>query len=105
MLQSSVIQRERLVVPEATSSRAMCAMGRVPRTRQLSVEVRCCTRDEGKPFATGSKGAGFKPLQAAVVKTAADWSLVWPAFGAATAAAGAIAARLDYRLRMLAEVG
>ncbi len=39
------------------------------------------------------------------VAEAADWSLVWPAFGSATAAAGAIAARLGYRLRMLAEFG
>ncbi len=82
----------------------MSALGRVPRTRQLSEEVRCCTRDEGRPLGAGSR-AGFKPLQAAVAMSAADWSLVWPAFGAATAAAGAIAARLGYRLRMLAEVG
>jgi hypothetical protein len=28
----------------------MSALGRVPRTRQLSMEVRCCTRDAGQPL-------------------------------------------------------
>jgi hypothetical protein len=50
------------------AERPMSELGRVSRTRRLSLAVRSCTRDEGGLRGQQS-GAGLKSLQAAIVKS------------------------------------